>query len=69
KRKRELEIDIGTDMFKLINRKRLLGVMMKFQQDLLGWLNEADESLCIAKEKQAAMQTIVDRARAAAHRC
>ncbi|MCI55085.1 hypothetical protein A2U01_0076335, partial [Trifolium medium] len=25
KRKRELEIDIGTDMFKLINRNRLLG--------------------------------------------
>ncbi|MCI61677.1 hypothetical protein A2U01_0082934, partial [Trifolium medium] len=27
----ELEIDIGTDMFKLINRNRLLGVMTKYQ--------------------------------------
>ncbi|MCI57151.1 hypothetical protein A2U01_0078402, partial [Trifolium medium] len=55
-------------MFKLINRNRLLGVMIKFQQDLLGRLDEADESLRTAKEKQVAMQTIADRARVAARR-
>ncbi|MCI74433.1 hypothetical protein A2U01_0095697, partial [Trifolium medium] len=45
KRKRELEIDISTDMFKLINRNRLLGVMAKYQRDLLTRLDEADEAL------------------------
>ncbi|MCI36103.1 hypothetical protein A2U01_0057325 [Trifolium medium] len=69
KRKRELEIDIGTDMFKMINRNRLLGVMIKFQRDLLDKLDKADEYLRTAKEKQAAMQTIAARARVAARRC
>ncbi|MCI81271.1 hypothetical protein A2U01_0102544, partial [Trifolium medium] len=41
KRKRELELDIGTNIFKLINRNRLLGVMVKYQRGLLTRLDEA----------------------------
>ncbi|MCI37519.1 hypothetical protein A2U01_0058743, partial [Trifolium medium] len=69
KRKRELEFDIGTDMFKLINRNRLLGVMIKYQRDILTRLDEADEALRATEEKLAAMQAITDRARVAARRC
>jgi hypothetical protein len=39
KRKREL---ICTDMYKLINKNCLLGVMMKFQRDLINHLDEFD---------------------------
>ncbi|MCI88501.1 hypothetical protein A2U01_0109788, partial [Trifolium medium] len=52
KRKRELEFDIRTIMFELINRNRLLGVMVRYQRDLLTRLDEADEALRAAEEKQ-----------------
>ncbi|MCI90581.1 hypothetical protein A2U01_0111874, partial [Trifolium medium] len=52
-----------------INRNRLLGVMVKYQRDLLNRLDEADEALRTAEEKQAAMQAIADRARVAVRRC
>ncbi|MCI41362.1 hypothetical protein A2U01_0062595 [Trifolium medium] len=42
---------------------------MKFQRDLLDRLDEADEALFTAEEKQAAMKVVSDRARVAARRC
>ncbi|MCI75793.1 hypothetical protein A2U01_0097062, partial [Trifolium medium] len=45
------------------------GVMVKYQRDLLTRLDESDEALRIAEEKQAAMQAIADRSRVAARRC
>ncbi|MCI47926.1 hypothetical protein A2U01_0069168, partial [Trifolium medium] len=42
--------------------------MIKFQRDPLDQLDETDKSLRTTEEKQAAMQTIVDRARMATRR-
>jgi hypothetical protein len=68
-KKRKLDVDICTDMYRLVNRNRLLSVMMKYQSDLLNQLDEFGVALFAADEKMASMETIAERARAAARRC
>ncbi|WJX38182.1 hypothetical protein P8452_25874 [Trifolium repens] len=67
--KRKLDVDICTDVYRLVNKNRLLGVMMKYWRDLLNQLDESGEALFAADEKKATMETIAKRARAAARRC
>jgi hypothetical protein len=68
-KKRKLDVDICTDVYRLVNRNRLLSMMMKYQSDLLNQLDEFGVALLVADEKMAYMETIVERARAAARRC